>query len=228
MSIAADFVSLFFPRHCLACFEPLVKGEEVICTRCIAELPRTNYHLLLNNPVGERLAGRLPVKHAWAFLKFRKGGIVQRLMHQMKYNNHPEVGVALGRIFGRQLKEAGFSSDFDLIVPVPLHRVRIRKRGYNQSAKLAEGLSYSLNTPWDESISVRTVKTTTQTRKSKMERWENVRDVFSVSQDQSITGKRILLVDDIITTGATLEACGQRLIDNGCSELSVACIAEAQ
>ena len=228
MSIASDFVSLFFPRHCLACFGALVKGEEVICTRCIAELPKTNYHTGDVNPVEEKLAGRLPVKHAWAFLKFRKGGIVQHLLHQMKYNNHPEIGVMLGRIFGHELDQAGLSHGFDVIIPVPLHEARKRKRGFNQSAKLAEGLSYSMGTPWDESISVRKTKTATQTKKSKMERWENVKDVFTVTENQSIAGKRILLVDDIITTGATLEACGQHLITRGCSELSVACIAEAQ
>ncbi len=228
MSIASDFVSLFFPRHCLACLGALAKGEEIICTRCIAELPKTNYHSQPTNPVEEKLAGRLPVKYGWAFLKFRKGGIVQHLLHQMKYNNHPEVGVMLGRIFGHDLQKAGLASEFDVIVPVPLHEGRKRKRGYNQSAKMAEGLSYSMNIPLDESLSVRKLKTSTQTRKSKMERWENVKDVFTVSGNQSVAGKRILLVDDIITTGATLEACGQHLITHGCSELSVACIAEAQ
>lgn len=228
VSIASDFVSLFFPRHCQACLGPLVKGEEVICTPCIAGLPKTNYHLRINNPIEERLAGRLPLKHAWAFLKFRKGGIVQHLLHQLKYNNHPEIGVMLGRIFGHELQQAGLASGFDVILPVPLHPVRKRKRGYNQSAKLAEGLSYSMETSWDESISVRKLKTATQTRKSKLERWENVKDVFAVAGTNNVAGKRILLVDDIITTGATLEACGQHLIAHGCRELSVACIAEAQ
>ena len=174
------------------------------------------------------MSGRLPLVHGWAFLKFRKGGIVQHLMHQMKYNNHPEVGVMLGRIFGHDLQKEGMSSSFDVIVPVPLHHSRKRKRGYNQSAKLAEGLSHSMGIPWDESISIRKMKTATQTRKSKIERWENVKDVFAVSPQQQIAGKRILLVDDIITTGATLESCGQHLIAHGCAELSIACLAEAQ
>ncbi len=228
MTIAADFVSLLFPRYCLACLGPLVKGEEIICTRCIAELPKTNYHTQPTNPIEQRLAGRLPVAHAWAFLKFRKEGIVQQLLHQLKYNNHPEVGVALGKIYGYELKKAGLVTGVDIIVPVPLHASRKRKRGYNQSSKFAEGLSYAMETPWDESISIRTMKTATQTRKSKMERWENVKDVFTVSENQVLAGKRVMLVDDIITTGATLEACGQHLINHGCAELSVACIAEAQ
>jgi ComF family protein len=178
--------------------------------------------------VEEKLAGRLPVWHAWAFLKFRKGGIVQHLLHQMKYNNHPEVAVALGKIFGLELSKAGLGMEFDVIVPVPLHESRQRRRGYNQSAKLAEGLSYSMEIPWDESISIRKLKSDTQTKKSKIERWENVKEVFTVTEGDRISGKRILLVDDIITTGATVEACGQHLIAWGCRDLSVACLAEAQ
>src|ERR1700709_1324830 len=98
MSVAADFFSLFFPPFCRGCSGPLVKGEEIFCTHCLSILPKTNYHLQPDSPIEARLAGRIPVRHAWAFLKFRKGGIVQRLMHQMKYKNHPEIGVALGRL----------------------------------------------------------------------------------------------------------------------------------
>jgi len=228
MSILSDFVSLFFPNSCLGCKEALVKGEEVLCTHCLAELPRTNYHLQETNPIQERLFGRLDVKHAWAFLKFRKSGIVQHLLHQLKYNNHPEVGVRIGMLFGKELCEQGLDKEFDLIVPVPLHNSRQRKRGYNQSAKFAEGLSTSLTIPWDESISIRKKRTTTQTRKSKLDRWENVKDVFGIDVAEKILNKRILLVDDVITTGATLEACGRHLLENNCSSLSIACIAEAQ
>jgi ComF family protein len=194
----------------------------------LAELPRTNYHLQQTNPIQDRLFGRLTVKHAWAFLKFRKSGIVQHLLHQLKYNNHPEVGVRMGMLFGKELRDQGLEKEFDLIVPVPLHNSRKRKRGYNQSAKFAEGLSLSLVVPWDESISIRKRSTATQTRKSKLERWENVKDVFDVDIAEKILNKRILLVDDVITTGATLEACGQHLLKNNCAELSIACIAEAQ
>jgi ComF family protein len=146
----------------------------------------------------------------------------------LKYNNHPEVGVRLGKLYGKDLVDAGFKNKFDLIIPVPLHKSRKRRRGYNQSEKFAEGLSHQLQIPCDENIVERTVKTTTQTRKTKIERWENVKDVFQVKQPEKIIGKRILLVDDVITTGATLEACGQQLLNFGCTELSIACIAEAQ
>jgi len=223
-----DFVTLFYPNHCLGCSNSLFKGEEILCTRCILELPKTGYHEQIENTIKSRLIGRLPITYAMAFLKFRKTGVVQHLLHQLKYNNHPEVGVRLGKLYGKDLIEAGFVSRFDLIIPVPLHTSRKRRRGYNQSEKFAEGLSHMLQLPCDESIVKRTVKTTTQTRKTKIERWENVKDVFQVKQPEKIIGKRILLVDDVITTGATLEACGQQLLNSGCTELSIACIAEAQ
>lgn len=225
--ILEDFVALFYPRVCVACHASLIKGEEVLCTSCLAQLPKTAYHRFNENPVHNRLAGRLPLQFASAFLKFRKGGLVQSLLHELKYNNRPEIGVRMGHLYGVELAELGMGSDFDVIVPVPLHASRMRKRGYNQSAKFAEGLSEALNISWEESISLRLAATNTQTRKGRADRWSNVKDAFSIAAVDKISGKRILLVDDVITTGATLEACGQHLIDAGCATLSVACIAEA-
>lgn len=227
MRIIEDFISLFFPRYCLACSVALVKGEETLCTRCIFNLPKTNYDIE-DNLVKDRLLGRLPLRYAVAFLKFKKRGHVQRLLHELKYNHHPEIGVKLGKVLGKELKERGLESAFDLIIPVPLHDTRKRKRGYNQSAKFAEGLSYALGVPWDESISIRQKKTATQTNRSRGQRWENVKDVFSISPTSTLKGSRVLLVDDVITTGATLEACGMHLIGSGCRELSIGCIADAQ
>lgn len=227
MGILGDFISLFFPRYCLSCSNSLVGGEETLCTRCIFNLPKNNYPID-DNPIKDRLAGRLPVTYALAFLKLKKGGVVQKMLHQLKYNHHPEIGVKLGKVFGSELRPFGLANAFDLIVPVPLHESRKRKRGYNQSAKFAEGLGYALGLPWDESISIRKRKTTTQTNKSKLERWENVKDVFNVNQSNLVAGKRILLVDDVITTGATLESCGTHLMQSGCAQISIACIAEAQ
>jgi ComF family protein len=225
--IIEDFLALFYPRVCVACHTSLIKGEEVLCTNCLTQLPKTAYHRLNDNPVSNRLAGRLPLDFASAFLKFRKGGLVQALLHELKYNNRPEIGVRMGHLYGRELIESGMQGSFDLIVPVPLHASRMRKRGYNQSAKFAEGLSEALEVEWEESISLRVGATNTQTRKGRSDRWSNVRDAFSVAAIDKVAGKRILLVDDVITTGATLEACGQHLIDSGCRSLSIACIAEA-
>jgi len=182
----------------------------------------------VENTIKARLTGRLPLTYAMAFLQFRKTGVVQHLLHQLKYNNHPEIGVRLGKIYGKELADSDYDKAFDLIIPIPLHKSRRRRRGYNQSAKFAEGLSSTMNIPWDESIAERKIKTTTQTRKTKTERWENVRNVFYIKHPERIINKRILLVDDVITTGATLEACGHELLNHGCSEISIACIAEAQ
>lgn len=228
LDLASDFISLFYPNYCLGCSVALYKGEEILCTRCIRELPRTGYILDENNPVMLRLAGRLPLKFATAFLKFRKTGITQHLLHQLKYNNHPEVGIRLGKLMGKELLDAGFQNRIDLVIPVPLHEFRKRKRGYNQSAKIAEGICSILEAPCSESLSSRIVSTSSQTRKTRLERWENVKDVFRVTQPDQIKDKRILLVDDVMTTGATLEACGHHLIEAGCQELSIACLAEAQ
>jgi ComF family protein len=225
-NLFSDFINLFYPHYCFGCRQSMVKGEEILCSHCIFDLPKTNYHKNGSSLLKEKLEGRLTLDYAFAYLKFKKSGIVQHLLHELKYNNHPEVGVKLGKLYGRELAENGVN-DFDLIVPVPLHESRRRKRGYNQSAKFAEGLSSSLGISWDESISMRTSSTATQTRKTKAERWTNVKDVFAVRNSDHVKGKRILLVDDVITTGATLEACGQHLIDQGC-KLSIACIAEAQ
>jgi len=225
--ILQDFIALFYPRVCVACHTSLIKGEDVLCTSCLVQLPKTAYHRYDENPVRNRLAGRLPLAFASAFLKFRKGGLVQSLLHELKYNNRPEIGIRMGHLYGMELMESGLGADFDMIVPVPLHSSRMRRRGYNQSAKFAEGLSEALNIAWEETISQRVSATTTQTRKGRSDRWSNVKDAFSVADVDRVAGKRILLVDDVITTGATLEACGSHLIESGCASLSIACIAEA-
>ncbi len=228
VKLLSDFTGLFFPEYCLGCSSGLVKGEEILCTRCILDLPHTGYQFNNDNPVKEKFIGRLPLKYATAFLKFRKTGIVQRLLHQLKYNNHPEVGSRLGKFFGKEMNNMELGNEFDVIIPMPLYRSREMKRGYNQSTMFAEGLTDSLGIPYNDNAVVRKINTSTQTRKNKTERWENVKKAFSVKDLAAIKNKRILLVDDIITTGASIEACGQELYTHGCKDLSVVCIAEAQ
>lgn len=222
-----DFVALIFPRYCLACYHSLVKGEDLICTPCMLEMPHTLSHLDQDNPLKTRLAVRIPITHAFAIFRFSKSGKVQKLLHELKYRQQPEVGVSLGRMYGEKLAAVGYERAWDLIVPIPLHASRQRKRGYNQSQKFAEGLSEKLGIPVVPDIVKRTHRTETQTRKSKRHRWENVRTVFELCRQDEIKGRKILLVDDVVTTGATLEACATILLDGGCLELSVACIAEA-
>lgn len=228
LEILGDFVALFFPRYCRGCHGALVRGEELICTHCILEMPRANYHIEKINPFYNRLKGRLRVKYVMTLFKFVKASRVQHILHALKYKNQPELGVMLGRVYGNDLVQSGYAQEFDLIIPVPIHNSRRRKRGYNQSDEFGKGLSEVLKIPCSDRFMVRKIKTETQTQKTKLNRWENVREVFQVIKREEISGRRILLVDDVVTTGATLEACGNALIAAGCSELSIACIASTQ
>ncbi|MBS1490086.1 MAG: ComF family protein [Bacteroidetes bacterium] len=226
VSAFQDFVKLFYPACCLGCASSLVKGEEILCTSCLMELPKTRYSLTGENPIKDKFIGRLPVKYAWAFLKFRKTGMVQHLLHHLKYNNHPEIGLRLGHLIGKEIKENNLATAFDEIVAMPLHHKREIKRGYNQSQKIAEGIAERTDIPVSENV-LRRINTTTQTLKNRVERWQNVAEAFQIKNPALVNGKRILLVDDVITTGASLEACGQQFIEHGCAELSIVCVAEA-
>jgi ComF family protein len=226
--ILEDFVSLFYPRYCRGCHNSLVQGEELICTQCLLEMPKSNYHLYRENPFYQKFRGRLPVRHVMTLYKFVKESRVQQVLHNLKYKQQPELGEMLGRIYGHDLLQAEFRTSFDLIIPVPLHDSRRRIRGYNQSEEFGKGLSNVLELPCDDTFMMRKAKTETQTHKTKLSRWENVERMFHVVKPEPIAKKRILLVDDVVTTGATLEACGRALLDAECSELSIACIAATQ
>ncbi|GAB2774513.1 ComF family protein [Hymenobacter luteus] len=228
-TLVTDFVALLFPQVCLACQEPLARGEDHICTACRAQLPYTDYHRLppTENPLARRFWGKLPVQHAFSYLRFQKHGRVQHLLHQLKYRGQQEVGQVLGRWFGQELVEAGFAPDFDLILPVPLHARRLAQRGYNQSDSFAEGLAASLHCPWQPDGLRRITRTESQTRKSRLQRWQNVAEVFEVARPELIAGRRVVVVDDVLTTGATLEACATVLLAAGAATVSVATIATA-
>ncbi|MBT1685189.1 ComF family protein [Dawidia soli] len=226
-SVFSDFVSLFFPRLCAACTQPRMKGEPIICSACLLELPYTDHHIDPQNLLYQRLSAFTPVHTAQAFLKFSKDSRVQRLLYALKYGHQPDVGNFLGELYGARLSSTGMTTKPDLVVPIPLHPSRQRKRGYNQSACFAAGMASTLNIPCAENLVERTVKTITQTRKNRLERWENMQNVFRVKVSREIAGKDLLLVDDVVTTGATLEACVRALTDAGCGAIHIACIAAA-
>lgn len=226
-SYLEDFFSLFFPQLCCACGTSLYKNESVICTRCLYQLPYTNFHHDRENRVAKQFYGRIPFISATSFLYFTKGSKVRTLIHHLKYNNKPEVGIKLGEMLGLALKDVPEYQDVDLIVPVPLHPKRLKKRGYNQSECIAIGLSNKLGVPYNTTCLLRSVATETQTHKSRFDRFENMKDVFLLKDAGSVTGKHILLVDDVLTTGATIEACALQLLQAEEVRISIATIAFA-
>lgn len=222
-----DFIALLYPNLCASCSNPLKKGEEVICTFCQYDLPQTNFYLEKDNPVAKKFWGRINIINGAAFYFFNKSTKIQHLLHQFKYNGKKEIGIKIGKMFGALLKESEFAM-IDIIVPVPLHAAKEKKRGYNQSDFFAQGLSFSMGKPWSKNILKRIKPTESQTKKTKMERWKNVEEIFELKTPELIHGKHLLLVDDVITTGSTLEASAQSLIQGDNVKISVATIAIAQ
>ncbi len=220
-----DFIDLIFPRNCPLCKQALFDFEPCLCTICQGMLPRANFHLHpFDNELTSKLQGLMPVHRVMAFLRFTKKGKSQALLHLLKYKNKPELGEELGRLYGLSLLEKGFAGFWDVLVAVPLHPLKKQRRGYNQSECFARGLSKVLGVPYRELL-VRRKFTTTQTNKSRLERLENVDDVFALNDGQVTQGLRILLVDDILTTGATLCACAQTLLQGGAKHVDLATIA---
>lgn len=223
-----DFLSLFYPDLCAGCNTSLMKNEYVICTNCIYQLPLTNFHKDPENKLSKQLWGRFQFQQASSFVFFRKGGHIQRIMHQLKYNNRPEAGLKMGELYGYQLASFKNWEIPDVIIPVPLHPARQRKRGYNQSEFIARGLSTVLEIPVILSQLVRTENTETQTKKSRFARYENLKTGFRYRGNYDLTGKHVLLVDDVVTTGATLEACSNSLLLIEGTQVSIATLAFAE
>ncbi|MET4081287.1 ComF family protein [Pedobacter sp. UYP30] len=222
-----DFVGLLFPNLCNACGTPLFRGEHLVCLNCIHHLPYTDYHIHFENRVAKQLWGRMEFEAAMAMLYFRKGASIQNLMHNLKYNQKTEIGLLLGRLLGDKLLESSLYKGIDFIVPVPLHPKRLQKRGYNQSAFIAMGVAEKIEVTVNEGLLLRTTHTDSQTKKNRYNRYQNMKDVFSVESSEPLCNKHILLVDDVITTGATIEACANALTKSGVAKVSIAALAFA-
>lgn len=223
-----NFVSLLFPTLCQACGESLVTGEELICLNCRYNLPFTDFHLKPDNMVAQQFWGKIHLEGAYAMCYFAKGGKMQHLMHHFKYKGIQKIGNLLGNIAGEQLLKSPVFKSADVVIPVPLHKSRLRKRGYNQSMCFAEGLSEKMRIPIEENNLVRLRATETQTHRSRFSRFENMREVFTLTNPESLRNKHVLLVDDVVTTGSTLEACGTALLKAEGLKLSIATIACAE
>lgn len=224
--LLSGFFGLFYPRICPACNNTLVKNEIFLCTRCILELPLTHFHKDPENAVAQMFWGRVNIENASAYLYFNKKSIVQHLLHKLKYKGEKEIGEFLGRLIGHELKGTAFEN-VDFIVPLPLHRKRQKQRGYNQSEMIALGIAQVFNKKVMTNILVRKFANPTQTRKHRYERWLNVQEVFEVTNYLTIANKHILLVDDVITTGATLEAGSGVLLEGENTRVSIIAVAKA-
>jgi ComF family protein len=223
----SHFTALFYPRLCASCGRHLSASEKVLCLICEHELPRTHFHLSRENPIYKKMYARIQLEHATALFYFDKGNRVQRLIHQLKYSCQPEIGGYLGKMLGNDLKYSDIFRSAEIIIPVPLHEKRLRKRGYNQSECFGQGIAEAMNIQMLPDVIERVVHTETQTGKNRFERWENVKNAFRFKNIHGIEGKHILLVDDVLTTGATLEACGNLLISVPDVRISIATIAFA-
>lgn len=222
-----DFISLLFPRLCYGCGNHLMRNEKLICTECYVVIPRTGYHIEAGNPAEQLFWGRCKIERAAAFSFYNRDSRIRKLIHNIKYNGIQEIGYELGKIYGSDLMKSGFLEGIDLIIPVPLHPSKKRIRGFNQSDIISEGISEATGLPVDYVSLERVTKTDTQTKRSRYERWVNVEGIFSVPDSTNIRGKHILLVDDVITTGSTIESCANELLKTEDVKVSVVAIAIA-
>lgn len=220
-NIFHSFLSLFFPDLCVVCKKRLGEGERHICTDCLLLLPKTNFHLQPDNRLEQFFAGRIPFRRAAAYAYFIKGGSIQHIIHELKYNYNPQIGNFIGRLCGENIEGSDFLSDIDLLVPVPLHPKREKKRGYNQALEICKGISEITGIPVNDTTLIRKVNNASQTKNSRFERWKNVEDIFALVDEFSFLGKHILLVDDVITTGSTIESGANEILKSEGSKVSI-------
>lgn len=226
VDLAKDFLSLLYPEICVSCNASLYKGEREVCTRCRSYLPYTRFHNEKDNPVAQLFWGRVQVENATAYFVFRKGSRFQKILHKIKYQNRQNLGIELGKWFGNELLKTEFER-VDLIAPVPLHPKKLNTRGYNQSELIAKGIADTLQKPMLPKLVKRIVENPTQTRKGRYERWTNVDGIFELSDHGLAKDKHILLVDDVVTTGSTLEACVSSILKAPGAKVSIAVLAMA-
>ncbi len=224
---ADDLLNLFFPEACVTCGTSLLNQEKVICTICRFKLPKTNFHKWEGNPMEKHFWGRVNFERAIAYLYFGKETRVQELLHNLKYKGRDDVGTYIGELYGSDLKRDSVVSTVDFIIPVPLHPSRERFRGYNQAYMIGKGISDATGIPVRKDFLFRGAASTTQTKKTRFERWKNVEEIFYTEKKEQLNGKHLLLVDDVMTTGSTIEACSRALLNGTKVKLSVATIAVA-
>jgi len=220
-----DLANLFYPKICNCCDSPLLKAEQVICTSWLHQLPTTNYHFDNENTTKKVFDARLSLENATSLLYFRKKGMVQNLIHNLKYKKQEEVGIFLGNWLGEELSIHQGFKDIDCVIPVPLHRQKLKKRGFNQVTEFGSELAKKLDAEFIEDALVKKSTSRTQTFKKRVGRWGSIDATFMVENPEKLENKHLLLVDDLVTTGATLEACGNKLLKIKNTKLSIATMA---
>jgi len=220
-------INLFFPKVCAGCHSFLLSNENVICTLCRHNIPLTNHHLNPENEAFKKFYGRIPVEHTSALVYFHKKGIVQEIIHNLKYKGHEEIGTVLGEWYAEDLKNSVLLQTVDEIIPVPLHKRKLRERGYNQVTTFGKALSENLHLAYNDSLLFRRVYSKTQSKKNLLGRSDGIDTIFDVMFSEKDHNKHFLLIDDVITTGSTLEACSHALLKIPGAKISVVCMAMA-
>jgi len=220
-----DFMALFYPALCVSCADALIGNEQFLCSECLQKLPKTNHWQQPKNTSYNQLAGKIPIQKAAAWLYYNKGGIAQRSIAEIKYRGNRAFGQWIGSRLAEESAFSGFFDDIDLLIPVPLHSKRLRKRGFNQTEIIAQGISKITHIPIDTKHLYRGKANETQTKKSLYERWRNTQSIFQIRRAEELKGKHLLLIDDVLTTGSTLEACGRALLE--CPEVQISVLTVA-
>ena len=226
-TIFSDTLHLFYPHICAGCGSDLLSQSNLLCLKCVTNLPQTNFAQHANNPIEKIFWGRIPLTAAHSEFYFSKDSLIQQLIHQLKYKGNIAIGNYLGELMGKTLLASNRFNTIDALIPLPLYPDKERKRGYNQAAIICDGMSAIMNVPVIKSIVLRQRYTDTQTKKHRTERWENVAGSFSIKDESKLRGKNLLLVDDVVTTGATLEACGTMMAGIDKVTLSIATLAHS-
>lgn len=227
LHLGIDLLDLFYPKTCFACDRKLYEHENVLCDFCKIQLPKTKFHFQEKNPIENLFYGRCNIYAGASYYKYLKGGKVQHLIHNFKYHNFKIIGTYIGEKYGEELMKSPRFADVDYIIPIPLHPKKLRTRGYNQSEVFGEGLAKSMKAVLDADNLYRKIHTETQTKKSRWERHKNVKEIFALKTPDKYCGKHVLLVDDVITTGSTMEACINVLNKVKSVKVSVAAMASA-
>lgn len=225
MNFLKDIFHLFFPRLCVICEEELVANEELICLACRFNLPTTNFIDEKDNMVERIFYGRFELADATSLLYYRHEGITQKLISRLKYKGNQEIGSFLGEWLGNELRESSRFHGVDCVVPVPLHPKKLKKRGFNQLTSFGKSIAFILKVPYVENILIKKNETVTQTKKGRFDRSKNVKEIYAISNADIFKDKHVLLIDDVITTGATLEACALEILKIKNTKLSIATMA---